>query len=103
MPGLLHTGHFLKSDPHYSALHFFGHPSLFLLCDGSDAMDENEIATGIKKQLSAEWADRTWQVLVGRNFGSFVPFVESRYIYFYLAQVRPEPHFAWQDPLGRGF
>ena len=50
-------------------------------------MDENEIATSIRKSLTLEWPDCTWQVLVGRNFGSYVSFEESRYIYFYIAQV----------------
>ena len=50
-------------------------------------MDENEIATSIRKALTVEWPDCTWQVLVGRNFGSYVSFEESRYIYFYIAQV----------------
>lgn len=51
-------------------------------------MTENEIATFVKKALTAEWPDCTWQVLVGRNFGSCVQFEESRYIYFYVGQVR---------------
>ena len=54
---------------------------------GSACMDENEIATSIRKSLTLEWPDCTWQVLVGRNFGSYVSFEESRYIYFYIAQV----------------
>ena len=51
-------------------------------------MTESEIATFVKKVLTAEWPDCTWQVLVGRNFGSCVQFEESRYIYFYVGQVR---------------
>jgi len=50
-------------------------------------MSENEIASFVRKALTAEWPDCTWQVLVGRNFGSYVKFEESRYIYFYIAQV----------------
>ena len=55
----------------------------------SKCMGETEIASHIRQQLSLEWPDCTWQVLVGRNFGSYVSFEESRYIYFYVAQVRP--------------
>ena len=51
-------------------------------------MTESEIATFVKKVLTADWPDCTWQVLVGRNFGSCVQFEESRYIYFYVGQVR---------------
>ena len=59
----------------------------------SVCMDENEVATSIRKSLTQEWQDCTWQVLVGRNFGSYVSFEESRYIYFYIAQVRAT---SWQ-------
>ena len=62
-------------------------------------MNENEIATSIRKALSVEWPDCTWQVLVGRNFGSFVSFEESRYIYFYIAQVREWPCAVSSGPL----
>ena len=65
----------------------------------SNCMNENEIATSIRKALSVEWPDCTWQVLVGRNFGSFVSFEESRYIYFYIAQVREWPWAASSGPL----
>jgi len=62
-------------------------------------MNENEIATSIRRALSVEWPDCTWQVLVGRNFGSFVSFEESRYIYFYIAQVREWPCAVSSGPL----
>ena len=63
-----------------------GHTLTVFFC--SNSMTENEIASFVRKALTAEWPDCTWQVLVGRNFGSYVQFEESRYIYFYIAQVR---------------
>ena len=51
-------------------------------------MDETEVATAIREVMSREWADCTWQVFVGRNFGSQVTYEETRYIYFYIGQVR---------------
>jgi hypothetical protein len=62
-------------------------------------MDENEIATSIRKSLTLEWPDCTWQVLVGRNFGSYVSFEESRYIYFYIAQVSGGGRLRLQTPV----
>ena len=54
---------------------------------GSTCMDETEVATSIREVMSREYADCTWQVLVGRNFGSQVTYEETRYIYFYIGQV----------------
>ncbi len=51
-------------------------------------MDETEVATAIRESMSREYSDCTWQVFVGRNFGSQVSYEETRYIYFYIAQVR---------------
>ena len=54
-------------------------------------MDETEVATSIREAMSREYSDCTWQVFVGRNFGSQVSYEETRYIYFYIAQVRSSP------------
>ena len=54
---------------------------------GSTCMDETEVATSIREVMSREYADCTWQVFVGRNFGSQVTYEETRYIYFYIGQV----------------
>jgi hypothetical protein len=51
-------------------------------------MDETEVATSIREVMSREYADCTWQVFVGRNFGSQVTYEETHYIYFYIGQVR---------------
>ena len=53
----------------------------------SNCMDETEVATSIREAMNRDYADCTWQVFVGRNFGSQVTYEETRYIYFYIGQV----------------
>ncbi len=45
------------------------------------------MASMIRKSLSEQWPDKTWQVLVGRNFGSFVTYEDKHYVYFYIGQM----------------
>lgn len=44
---------------------------------------EKDIATYIKDEVRLQYHG-TWHCIVGRNFGSFVTFEKSYYIYLYL-------------------
>nr|7K58_H Chain H, Dynein light chain [Tetrahymena thermophila]7K5B_H Chain H, Dynein light chain [Tetrahymena thermophila] len=47
---------------------------------------DKEIATFIKDDFRSRYHG-TWHCIVGRNFGSFVTFERSYYIYLYVGQL----------------
>jgi len=47
---------------------------------------DKEIATFIKDDFRSRYHG-TWHCIVGRNFGSFVTFERSYYIYLYIGQL----------------
>lgn len=55
-----------------------------------EAMDEytleRDIASALKKALDSQF-DKTWHVIVGRSFGSYVTHEKGRFIYFYVGSL----------------
>ncbi|KAJ2740394.1 Dynein light chain 1, cytoplasmic [Coemansia sp. BCRC 34301] len=47
---------------------------------------EKDIASAIKRDCDKQFGP-TWQVIVGRNFGSFVTHEVGRFIYFYVGYM----------------
>ncbi|CCD26336.1 dynein light chain NDAI_0H01620 [Naumovozyma dairenensis CBS 421] len=55
-----------------------------------DAIENNElerdIASSIKKQLDTRYGT-TWNVIVGKNFGSYVTHEKGHFLYFYIGPL----------------
>lgn len=47
---------------------------------------ERDIASAVKKAMDEQF-DKTWHVIVGRSFGSYVTHEKSRFIYFYVGSL----------------
>ncbi len=51
--------------------------------------DEIDIANYLKDKLEEKYkgGDLCWHVIVGKNFGGYVTFLEKMYCYFYVGQT----------------
>lgn len=47
---------------------------------------ERDIASAVKKAMD-EHFDKTWHVIVGKSFGSYVTHEKGRFIYFYIGTL----------------
>lgn len=48
---------------------------------------EQEVALKVQAALHARFPVEIWQVIVGRNFGTFATHEDGKFLYFYLAQT----------------